>query len=78
MRQALTRSLAPACCPSPSPSLPAPQFVIQQVAGEVQQVAAGKAATIGGLQVGHVAHLAGAAAGVVLVALISRLPDPAE
>ncbi len=33
--------------------------------------------TLGGLQVAHVAHLAGAAVGVALVLLLQRLPDPA-
>lgn len=41
-------------------------------------MAAGKGATLGGMQVSHVAHLAGAAVGVLLVLLISRLPEPAD
>lgn len=41
-------------------------------------VAGGKGAMIGGMQVGHCAHLAGAAVGVLLVLLISRLPEAAE
>ncbi|EFN59133.1 hypothetical protein CHLNCDRAFT_49978 [Chlorella variabilis] len=52
-------------------------FVVQQVLGELQ-MAAGGGLTVGGMQVGHVAHLAGAAAGVLLVLLLSRLPEPAE
>jgi hypothetical protein len=48
-----------------------------QVLGELQMVAGG-GMRVGGVQVGHIAHLAGAAAGVLLVLLLSRLPDPAE
>eukprot|EP00884_Botryococcus_braunii_P003481 jgi/Botrbrau1/13133/Bobra.0187s0088.1 len=55
-------------------------FVTQQVFQEIRAqsaVLAGKgAATVGGAQVAHVAHLAGALAGVLLVYIISRLPDP--
>ena len=51
---------------------------IKQVAGEFQMATAGKAATIGGMQVGHVAHLAGAAVGVLLVLALARLPEPQE
>jgi membrane associated rhomboid family serine protease len=49
-------------------------FVIRQVVNEVGSVAGGKAAMVGGMNVGHWAHLGGAAAGVVLVLLLSRLP----
>lgn len=31
---------------------------------------------IAGVQVGHIAHLAGALVGVLLVVLLSRIPDP--
>ncbi|GAB4817608.1 hypothetical protein N2152v2_004654 [Parachlorella kessleri] len=51
------------------------QFVIRQVASEVQLVAGGRALTVGGMQVGHIAHLAGAAVGALLVLLLSKLPD---
>ena len=54
------------------------QFVVKQVLGEVQLAAAGRgaaAATLGGMQIGHVAHLAGAAVGVLLVLLLARLPE---
>ncbi|KAL4426803.1 hypothetical protein ABPG77_006589 [Micractinium sp. CCAP 211/92] len=53
------------------------QFVVQQVLSEFQMATAGRGLTIGGMQVGHVAHLAGAAMGVLLVLLLSRLPEPA-
>lgn len=49
-------------------------FVIRQVVNEVGSVAGGKAVMVGGMNVGHWAHLGGAAAGVVLVLLLSRLP----
>ncbi|PRW58478.1 Rhomboid protease [Chlorella sorokiniana] len=54
------------------------QFVVQQVLSEFQMVASSTSMRVGGMQVGHIAHLAGAAAGVLLVLLLSRLPDPAE
>lgn len=41
-------------------------------------VASSAGVRVGGVQVGHVAHLAGAAAGVLLVLLLSRLPEPAD
>ena len=34
----------------------------------------GKASLPGGVQIGHVAHLAGALAGVILVIILSRIP----
>lgn len=38
-------------------------------------VAAGqRAAALGGMQVGHVAHLAGAVVGLAIVLLLARLP----
>ena len=46
--------------------------------GEFQMVASSTSMRVGGMQVGHIAHLAGAAAGVLLVLLLSRLPEPAE
>jgi hypothetical protein len=49
-------------------------FVVKQVAGEVSAATAGPALAVGGVRVGHVAHLGGAAAGVLLVLLLSRLP----
>jgi membrane associated rhomboid family serine protease len=51
--------------------------VVQQVLGEFR-MAAGGGLTVGGMQVGHVAHLAGAAVGVLLVLLVARLPEPAD
>lgn len=54
------------------------QFVVQQVLSEFQMATAGRGMTMGGMQVGHVAHLAGAAVGVLLVVLLSRLPEPAD
>ncbi|GMH37286.1 hypothetical protein BSKO_05159 [Bryopsis sp. KO-2023] len=50
------------------------QFVIQQLVGEIKMQAAG-GAWVGGNQISHVAHLGGAAAGVLLVLLLSRLPE---
>ena len=45
-----------------------------QVLGEVQcQLAGGL--MVGGMQVSHLAHLAGALAGVALVMLVQRLPS---
>jgi hypothetical protein len=38
------------------------------------QVAGGL--TVGGLQVAHIAHLGGAFAGVLLVWLLTQIPDP--
>ena len=58
--------------------LPASSLIpaLLQVLGEVQMAAGGKALTMGGnMQVGHVAHLAGAAVGVLLVLLVARLPE---
>ena len=57
-----------------------PSAWLLQVLGEFQLAAGGKALTMGGgsMQVGHVAHLAGAAVGVLLVLLVARLPDPEE
>lgn len=49
-----------------------------QVLSEFQMATAGRGMTMGGMQVGHVAHLAGAAVGVLLVVLLSRLPEPAD
>jgi hypothetical protein len=57
-----------------------PSARLLQVLGEFQMAAGGKALTMGGgsMQVGHVAHLAGAAVGVLLVLLVARLPDADE
>ncbi|KAK9798160.1 hypothetical protein WJX73_002057 [Symbiochloris irregularis] len=56
------------------------QFVVKQVIQEVQaQASKGVglgAQQIAGVQVGHIAHIAGALAGVLLVLLLSRIPDP--
>ena len=49
-------------------------YVVKQVLQEVHVVASGKTMAAGGMSVGHWAHLGGAAAGVVLVLLLSRLP----
>ena len=49
------------------------QFVIERVRDEVRNQVAG-GATIGGLPVGHAAHLGGALAGVVLVLMLNGLP----
>lgn len=53
-------------------------FVMKQVLGEATILASGKAATVGGLSVGHVAHLGGALAGVVLMLGLARLPPANE
>lgn len=52
-------------------------FVVKQVLGEVNMVtSSGKAAMmVGGVSIGHWAHLGGAIAGVLLVLLLSRLPE---
>jgi membrane associated rhomboid family serine protease len=57
------------------PAPPTRQFVVRQVLQEASAQAAG-GLRIGGMQVGHIAHLAGALAGVLLVWLLSKLPDP--
>lgn len=49
------------------------QFVIKQLLQEAMSMKAGST-VIAGHRVGHVAHLGGALAGVVLVYLLSRLP----
>jgi membrane associated rhomboid family serine protease len=52
------------------------QFVVQQVLSEVKaQAAGGLALGSGGLAVSHVAHLAGALAGVLLILLLRAIPD---
>lgn len=50
-------------------------FVVRQVLQEVSMVSSGKAMSVGGMSVGHWAHLGGAAAGVVLVLMLSKLPQ---
>jgi membrane associated rhomboid family serine protease len=52
------------------------QFVVAQVLSEARAQAAGGAVLAGGLSVSHVAHLAGALAGVLLVALLRAVPEP--
>lgn len=49
-------------------------FVVNQVLQEVSLVSSGKVLSLGGASVGHWAHLGGAAAGVLLVVALSRLP----
>ena len=49
-------------------------FVIPQVLSEVKSQIGGGTMTASGSMVGHVAHLGGAAAGVLVVLLLSRLP----
>lgn len=51
------------------------QFVVRQVLSEASAQAAG-GMRVGGLAVGHIAHLGGALAGVLLVWALSKLPDP--
>ena len=53
------------------------QFVFQQVRNEVKMQTGrlGSKAMAGGAQISHVAHLAGALAGVLLIILLSRLPS---
>ena len=50
-------------------------FVVRQVLQEVTMVSSGKAALVGGMSVGHWAHLGGAAAGVCLVLMLARMPS---
>lgn len=51
-------------------------FVVKQVLQEVSMVSSGKAGLVAaGMSVGHWAHLGGAAAGVLLVLLLNRLPS---
>lgn len=53
------------------------QYVVSQVLSEARAQAAG-GTMIGGVSVSHVAHLAGALAGVLLVALLRAIPEPSE
>ena len=50
-------------------------FVVKQVWNEVSLVAGGKSVMMAGISVGHWAHLGGAMAGVLLLLLISKLPE---
>lgn len=50
-------------------------FVVRQVVSEAAAQASG-GAVIGGLAVGHIAHLGGALAGVLLVLALKSVPDP--
>lgn len=51
-------------------------FVVKQVAGEAGMVVSGKTtAVMGGMSIGHVAHLGGAMAGVLLLLALARLPS---
>lgn len=50
-------------------------FVARQVLQEVAVVGSGRGMALGGMSVGHWAHLGGAAVGVLLVLLLARLPD---
>ncbi len=52
------------------------QFVFTQIEQEFanQSALLGRGAMVGASGVSHVAHLAGAAAGVLLIVLLSRLP----
>jgi membrane associated rhomboid family serine protease len=51
-------------------------FVVKQVLQEVSMVSSGKAGLVAaGMSVGHWAHLGGAAAGVLLVLLLNKLPS---
>lgn len=54
------------------------QFVVSQVINEAKMQFGTQGMTIAGAKVGHLAHLFGALAGVLLVFLLSRLPVPAE
>lgn len=48
----------------------------QEVQAQAAKGSGWGAAQVAGVQVGHIAHLAGALAGVLLVAALSRLPAP--
>ena len=50
-------------------------FAVRQVGAEVAAQAAGGSA-VGGVAVGHLAHLGGALAGVLLVTALRQLPGP--
>jgi membrane associated rhomboid family serine protease len=52
------------------------QFVVGQVLSEARAQVAGGTMLAGGLAVSHVAHLAGALAGVLLVMLLRAIPEP--
>jgi len=85
----LSVSLPPSLCWShqiQTPYLVAPfaldplialQYVWRQVMSETAAVLSG-GTTVGGLSVGHWAHLGGAIGGVLLVLLLSRLPKGDE
>lgn len=61
----------------PQESVVLGNFVLKQVLDEVgHQVRGGL--VMGGLHVSHIAHLGGALAGVLLVALLQRLPQPKD
>ena len=51
---------------------------VQEVQAQATKSAGLGAAQVAGVQIGHIAHLAGALAGVLLVILLSRLPAPAS
>lgn len=51
------------------------QFVVKQVLQEVVSAQNG-GAMIGASKVGHIAHLAGAMVGVVLILVLTRIPEP--
>ncbi len=46
----------------------------QEVSSQSALMRGGAGATIGGHSIGHIAHLGGAAAGVLLVFALSRIP----
>lgn len=54
------------------------QFVVSQVINEAKMQFGTQGMTVAGAKVGHLAHLFGALAGVLLVFLLSRIPVPAE
>lgn len=48
----------------------------QEVSSQSAIMRGSAAATLGGHSIGHIAHLGGAAAGVLLVFALSRIPAP--
>ncbi len=53
-------------------------MLAQEVTAQVAITGGAAATTIAGTQVGHIAHLGGALAGVMLMLLLSRLPAAAD
>jgi hypothetical protein len=62
-----------------SPDAPcAPGWAAQEVAAQTAIIRGAAGKTVAGVQIGHIAHLGGALAGVAFVLLLSRLPAAAD